>query len=149
MRSGFGYLDEISRYVIEDHIRNPRNADPIPEYNTQAQIDNPFCGDEVTIHARIEENRLEAIYVLSTGCAITHASASIMAEIVEGKSLSEISDIALRIRQMLSDDQIADDDSDALGDAAALREVARFPLRIKCALLAWATLEDALESYEC
>ena len=149
MRNGFGHLDEINRYVVEDHIRNPRNAEPIPSFNVEARIDNPFCGDEVTVQARVDGNRVAAIYVLGTGCAITQASASMMAEVVEGKRRSEISDLASTMRQMLSDGQEPKGRaSDALGDAAALRGVSRFPIRIKCALLAWATLEDAIDNID-
>ena len=148
MRSGFGHLDEVNRYVVEDHIRNPRNADPISEYNAEAQIDNPFCGDEVTVQVYIDEDRVAAIYVLGTGCAITQASASIMGELVDGKERSEISDLASIVRQMLSDGEVPSaGDADAIGDAVSLRDVYRFPVRIKCALLAWATLEDAIDSY--
>ncbi len=148
MRSGFGHLDEVNRYIVEDHIRNPRNSEPITDFNAEAQIDNPFCGDEVTVQARIDEDRVASIYVLGTGCAITQASASVMAEVVDGMKRSEIAEMASTMRQMLADGKLPHGELlDAIGDAVALRDVSKFPVRIKCALLAWATLEDAINNY--
>ena len=149
MRSGIGHLDEVNRYIVEDHCRNPRNIEPISDYNAEANIDNPFCGDEVTVQVRMEDDRVSAICVHGSGCAITQASASMMGELVEGKRRSEIAEAATIMRRMLAEGQAPDiDDADAIGDAISLRDVSRFPIRIKCALLAWATLEDAIESLE-
>lgn len=149
MRSGIGHLDEVNRYIVEDHCRNPRNIEPISDYNAEANIDNPFCGDEVTVQVRMEDDRVSAICVHGSGCAITQASASMMGELVEGKRRSEIAESAIIMRRMLMEGQepVADD-ADAIGDAISLRDVSRFPIRIKCALLAWATLEDAIENLE-
>ena len=149
MRSGFGHLDEVNRYIVEDHCRNPRNTDPISDYNAEANIDNPFCGDEVTVQIRVEDDRVAEICVHGTGCAITQASSSMMGEVVEGMLRSEIADSATIMRRMLSEgEEPIGDDADAIGDATSLKDVSRFPVRIKCALLAWATLEDAIESLD-
>ena len=147
MRSGIGHLDEVNRYIVEDHCRNPRNVDPIAEPNAEASIDNPFCGDEVTVQIRLDQDRVSAICVHGTGCAITQAAASMMGEAVEGKRRSEIAESAAVMRRMLTEGQELDDDeAEVIGDAISLRDVSRFPVRIKCALLAWATLEDAIDS---
>jgi len=149
MRSGIGHLDEVNRYIVEDHCRNPRNIDPISDYNAEANIDNPFCGDEVTVQLRMDDDRVSAICVHGSGCAITQASASMMGELVEGKCRSEIAESAIIMRRMLTEGQEPTaDDVDAIGDAISLRDVSRFPIRIKCALLAWATLEDAIDSLD-
>lgn len=149
MRSGIGHLDEVNRYIVEDHCRNPRNIDPISDYNAEANIDNPFCGDEVTVQLRMEDDRVSAICVHGSGCAITQASASMMGELVEGKRRSEVANSATIMRRMLTEGQEPHaDDADAIGDAISLRDVSRFPIRIKCALLAWATLEDAIDSLD-
>ena len=149
MRSGIGHLDEVNRYIVEDHCRNPRNVELIPDYNAEASIDNPFCGDEVTVQIRVEDDRVSAICVHGTGCAITQASASMMGEVVEGKRCSEIAESAMIMRRMLAEDREPDaDEAEAIGDAISLRDVSRFPIRIKCALLAWATLEDAIGSLD-
>ena len=145
MRSGFGHLDEISRYTVEDHIRNPRNAEPIADPDANAMIDNPFCGDEVVVQVRLDGDRVDAIQVIGYGCAITQASASMMGEISEGKSLTELNEIDAAVRAMFADGEVPDDATeDLLGDSVALQGVSKFPIRIKCALLPWATLEDAI-----
>ena len=145
MRGGFGHLDETNRYIVEDHMRNPRNAEPIDGGNASATIDNPFCGDEVRVELRLSDAEVKAIFVQGTGCAITQASASIMAELVDGKDVSEIQDISSAVRGMFSNREALDPaDEEKIGDAIVLRDVSRFPIRVKCALLPWATLEDAI-----
>ena len=146
MRSGLGHLDEVNRYIVEDHCRNPRNSEPIAKPDAEASIDNPFCGDEVSVQLKVDDDRLAALSVLGTGCAITQASASIMGEVVEGKGRSEIIEIAEAFRRMMAEGEVASESVEGLlGDAVALEGVSRFPIRVKCALLPWVTLEDALE----
>ena len=148
MRSGFGHLDETNRYVVEDHYRNPRNSDPISKYNANARIDNPFCGDEVYVQLLIEDGVINSISVQGSGCAITQAASSMLGEVAEGRSVDEIVGLSGIVRQMFSSGELpADDDADEIGDTVALRDVSRFPIRVKCALLAWATLEDAIQNY--
>ena len=148
MRRGFGHLDETNRYVVEDHYRNPRKSDPISGYNAEARIDNPFCGDEVYVQLRIVGDAIDDISVQGTGCVITQAASSMMGEIVEGRNVSEIDGLSGIVRQMFSKGELpSEDDADEIGDTVALRDVSRFPIRVKCALLAWATLEDAIEGY--
>ena len=148
MRSGFGHLDEVNRYIVEDHCRNPRNFQPLSNPDAVATIDNPFCGDEVTVQLRVEDDCVAEVSVQGTGCAITQASASIMGESTEGKQFAEVAEMSSAVRRMLSEGKAPDGaDEDLLGDAVALRDVSRFPVRIKCALLAWATLEDAIANY--
>ena len=148
MRSGFGHLDETNRYVVEDHYRNPRNADPISAHNAEARIDNPFCGDEVYVQLLIEEGVIGSISVQGSGCAITQAASSMLGEVAEGRGVAEIVGLSAIVRQMFSDGELpSDDDADEIGDTVALRDVSRFPIRVKCALLPWATLEDAIQNH--
>lgn len=148
MRSGFGHLDETNRYIVEDHYRNPRNSEPISRYNADARIDNPFCGDEVYVQLRVEDGVIDAISVQGSGCAITQAASSMLGEVAEGRSIAEIVGLSAIVRQMFSEGELpADGDADEIGDTVALRDVSRFPIRVKCALLAWATLEDAIQKY--
>lgn len=147
MRSGIGHLDEVNRYIVEDHCRNPRYFEPVDDPDAEATIDNPFCGDEVSVQLKVEDGRVTGLCVVGSGCAITQASASIMGEIVWGRTCSEIGDIAGVFKRMMVERELPyGEDEDVLGDAVALRDVSRFPIRIKCALLAWATLEDAIGS---
>ena len=144
MRSGFGHLDEMSRYIVEDHCRNPRNTEPISNPNADATIDNPFCGDEVVVQLKVESDRIVSISVNGYGCIITQASASMMGELSDGKSFVELDEIVTAVRAMFDGNMPDGEDVDLIGDMTALSGVSRFPVRIKCALLAWATLEDAI-----
>ena len=91
---------------------------------------------------------IDAISVQGSGCAITQASSSMLGEVAEGRSVAEIVGISAMVRQMFSKGELpTDDDADEIGDTVALRDVSRFPIRVKCALLAWATLEDAIQKY--
>ena len=148
MRSGFGHLDETNRYVVEDHVRNPRRSDSLTDHNAEARIDNPFCGDEVFVQLRIAEGLIDSISVQGSGCAITQAASSMMGEVAEGRQIAEINELSGIVRQMLTKGELPRDrEADEIGDMVALRDVSRFPVRVKCALLPWATLEDAIERY--
>ncbi len=149
MRAGFGHLDEVNRLIVEDHCRSPRNSEPITNHNAEARIDNPFCGDEVLVQLRIDGGSIADISVQAYGCAITQAAASIMGERVEQCDIDDVHQIATVIRKMLSAGELSSEEElDAVGDSIALKDVARFPVRVKCALLAWATLEDAIDTFE-
>lgn len=149
MRSGFGHLDETNRYVVEDHVRNPRNTGSLADHNAEARIDNPFCGDEVYVELLIADGLVASISVQGTGCAITQAASSMMGEVAEGRRIAEIIDLSGIVRQMLANGELPGDrEADEIGDMVALRDVSRFPVRVKCALLPWATLEDAIERYK-
>ena len=149
MRSGIGHLDETHRHIVEDHCRNPRNFNTLNTADTQAYIDNPFCGDDVLVQLKLDNNTLAQVCVQGRGCAICQASASIMAELIQGVQITEASKLSEQIRKMLStDQQLNQTESDAIGDAIALQGVRNFPIRVKCALLAWATLEEALKNHQ-
>ena len=148
MRSGFGHLDDTNRYIVEDHFRNPRKSESLTGHNAEARIDNPFCGDEVYVQLRIAEGLIDSISVQGSGCAITQAASSMMGEVAEGRQIAEINDLSGIVRQMLTKGELPRDrEAEEIGDMVALRDVSRFPVRVKCALLPWATLEDAIERY--
>ncbi len=146
MRSGLGHLDEIHRHIVEDHCRNPRNYAALETVHSEARIDNPFCGDDVLVQLNLQDGRLAEVCAQGHGCAICQASASIMGELIEGLEASDTPRAASVFRKMLTtDDELESAEIDSIGDAIALQDVKRFPIRIKCALLAWVALEDALE----
>ena len=144
-------LDELYREVILDHYRNPRKRGRLPEPDRHAEGHNPLCGDEIALDLRLEGDRVAEVRVTGQGCSISQASASMMAEAIEGKTRAEIEELAHRFRMMM-DIEEGDADLDdsrpggSLGDLEALQGVRRFPVRIKCADLAWTTLAEALES---
>ena len=143
-------LDELYREVILDHYRNPRKRGSIPEADAHSEGSNPLCGDEIALDLRLEGDRVAEVRVTGQGCSISQASASMMAEAIEGKTRAEIAEITHRFKVMM---EIEEGDAGidesrpgaSLGDLEALQGVRRFPVRIKCADLAWTTLTDALD----
>ena len=139
-------LDDLYREVILDHYRNPRNRAEIDAPDHQAEGVNPLCGDEVVVELRMDDGRVEAISVRGHGCSISQSSGSMMAAAIEGRTRDEISDLAKQFRAMFAGDDGPDEPQRELGDLAALQGVRRYPVRVKCATLPWATLDEALSS---
>jgi nitrogen fixation protein NifU and related proteins len=144
-------LEDLYREVILDHYRNPRNQGHLEHPDARAQGVNPLCGDEVTIELGFDGDVVTAVAVDSQGCSISQSSASMMTEAIRGKTRGEIEQLITRFRQMMSLDGEADLGLDperpgaVLGDLEALQGVRNYPVRIKCANLAWNTLIEALE----
>jgi nitrogen fixation protein NifU and related proteins len=136
-------LQDLYQEVILDHNRRPRNFRAI-ETGRKAEGYNPLCGDRLTVYLRIENGRIEDASFLGSGCAISTASASLMTESVKGKTLEEARDLFERFHQMItrSPEQPIDD----LGKLTALAGIRQFPIRVKCASLAWHTLRAAAET---
>jgi nitrogen fixation NifU-like protein len=138
-------LDEMYRDIILDHYRSPRGKKPIDAANVTAEGHNPSCGDDIKLEVEIKDNVLKDVHVDCKGCAISVASGSMLAETVKGKTFEEVSETARVIRRMLKGE--IDEPPDNIGDLGALAGVRQFPVRIKCALLAWVTLIEGLEKY--
>ncbi len=132
--------------LILEHFRNPRNRKPVADAQLEAEEFNPFCGDRVQLQIKLDdENRVCEVSALSEGCSIIQASASMMSDYLNGKSLDEIEDLAERFRQMMRGN--AEDSADSLGDLQAFEVVRQYPVRIKCALLPWTALEEGVQAY--
>ena len=144
---GLGELDELYEEIILDHYRNPRNNEELDNPDTEIEANNPFCGDEVKIQLRFRDGRVNGVGVTGRGCAISKSSASLLSELAEGRTQGELSRTTNLVRRMMRDESLTEDELDDLGDLEALRGVRKYPVRIKCALLSWAALQDALESY--
>jgi nitrogen fixation NifU-like protein len=142
-------LDDLYREVILDHYRNPRRRGSLEHPDAHAEGQNPLCGDEISLDVALDGDRVTDVRILGRGCSISQASASMMAEAVAGKTLLEVAELTHRFKAMM---EIEEGDAGidearpgaALGDLEALRGVRRFPVRIKCADLPWATLAEAL-----
>lgn len=131
--------------VILDHNRNPRNFGAKPEGCTcTAHGYNPLCGDEVQVHLKIEDGVITDIAFEGHGCAISTASASLMTEALKGKTEAE-ADALFKAMHAYLTDKSSDTDADRLGKLAVLGGVKDYPMRVKCATLAWHTLQAALE----
>jgi nitrogen fixation NifU-like protein len=139
-------LDELYRELILDHYKRPRHHDPIADPDVVAEGYNPVCGDEIEMQVRFEGGRVADIGLVGRGCSISQASGSMMSDLILGKDAPEIRRLSDEFKQMLKDPESAVPED--LGDLEALQGVARFAVRVKCATLAWHTLEDALAQHE-
>lgn len=135
-------LQSLYQELILQHYRNPRNRGELQSPNVEIAMNNPVCGDEITLRLRVADQRIVDARFTGHGCSISQASASMMAQQIEGKSLAEVRELARRFTQMMHGDEEAARDRE-LGDLRALAGVAKFPVRIKCALLAWNALDEA------
>jgi nitrogen fixation NifU-like protein len=135
-------LDDLYKEVILDHYKSPRNKRGLPDATVSLHKNNPLCGDEITVHARLGDGRIAEIAFEGQGCSISQASASMMTEAVQGLSTEDAGGMAGEFRGMM--EGRVDPDEDQFGDLMALKGVVRYPVRIKCAVLAWDVLEDAL-----
>jgi nitrogen fixation NifU-like protein len=139
----FNNLDTLYRQVIMDHYKNPRNKGTLDNGLT-LEMNNPTCGDRIQLHFIIEDDTVTDAKFEGEGCSISLASASMMTQVVKGKSVEE----ALKLSQYFSDMMLgkeADSEGLELGDIEALQGVQKFPARIKCATLAWKAMEKAID----
>ena len=139
-------LDGLYGDAIMDHYRQPRHRDPVPDPHLHSHEFNPFCGDEVTIQARLDpQGRVAAVSSVSEGCSIIQASASMMADCMEGKTLPQLAQLSQLFRQMMRGEPLPNAALQEMGDLPALLAVRQYPVRIKCALLPWLALEEGIE----
>jgi nitrogen fixation NifU-like protein len=137
-------ISALYQEMILDHYRKPRNKGEIENADASVPMKNPLCGDEITLHVRFGSESIDEVSFSGRGCSISQASASMMTQLVKGRPFVEVETLRNRFRDMVMGDEAAAGDS-ALGSLRALSGVARFPARVKCALLAWNALETALE----
>ncbi len=143
-------LEDLYREIILDHYRTPRNRGELPTPPAVvAQGHNPLCGDEITVFLEVRDGAVSDVKVAGQGCSISQSSASMMSQAIKGLPVDEVRALVRRFKGMMSIEDISDDATDGdgvqLGDLEALQGVVKFPVRIKCATLAWNTLLDALE----
>jgi len=149
---GFGGLQDLYGEVILDHNRRPRNFGRLPGASHSAAGYNPLCGDRVEVYLRVEQGRIEEIAFEGVGCAISTASASMMTEALRGKSLEETRRLFEDFHSLVTGAPPGGGADDArggapeLGKLAAFAGVGEYPMRVKCATLAWHALQSALAS---
>jgi nitrogen fixation NifU-like protein len=136
-------LDDIYKEVILDHYKNPRNKRELPEATLRCSRNNPLCGDEITVFVRADGDTVQEVAFVGQGCSISQSSASMMTEAVSGKPLEDVRRLIHDFRAMMAGD--LDPTEEEFGDLVALKGVVKYPIRIKCAVLAWDVLQEALE----
>jgi nitrogen fixation NifU-like protein len=136
-------LRELYQTVILDHYRKPRNRRRPDGTNREAEGRNPLCGDQVRVYVRVEDDTVADVGFEGSGCAISTASASLMTQIVKGRSRTEIDAVFDRFHDLVTGR--GDVDAASVGKLEVLAGVREFPARVKCATLAWHALRAALE----
>jgi nitrogen fixation NifU-like protein len=150
-------LEDLYREIILDHYRSPRNHGELPPPAHRTEGFNPLCGDEIILTLLVDDDRIADVRVIGHGCSISQSSASLMTGAVKGLSVADARRSMRSFKRMMTvaedgdlDDEDADEPVDlrSLGELAALQGVVKFPVRIKCATLAWNTLDQALLELE-
>lgn len=136
-------LEELYKEVILDHYRSPRNKGRLDPHDVSLERNNPLCGDEIELFLRFDGDSVAAVAFEGKGCSISQASASMMTEKVKGLRVKDATELAESIKRMMAGEE--EGDPSALGDLVSLKGVVKYPVRIKCALLSWNTLLEALE----
>jgi nitrogen fixation NifU-like protein len=137
-------LQDLYQEVILDHNKRPRNFRAI-EHGQKAEGYNPLCGDRLTVYLRVENGRIQDASFQGSGCAISKASASLMTAALKGRGQAEAQALFVRVHAMLTEGPGSNVKPEELGKLAVLSGVWEFPVRIKCATLAWHALRSALE----
>ena len=139
-------LRDLYQEMILDHGKRPRNFRRLEEASCSAEGHNPLCGDRFTVYLHIEGGVVRDATFQGGGCAISTASASMMTECLKGKTLDEIKELFERFHKLLTGASPAVEDAPDLGKLSVFSGVREFPVRVKCATLAWHTLRAALEN---
>lgn len=136
-------LGDLYRETVLDHFRSPRGRKPLDRVDRSQNGHNPLCGDRMTVSVKLEGDTIAGVSVESTGCAISIASGSMLAELLPGMTKAQAQELAVAFRGMMHGNPAPE--GMEIGDLDTLEGIRNFPVRVKCALLAWMTLEDALK----
>ena len=137
-------IEDLYQEVILDHSRRPRNFGELPDAAVRVRGDNPACGDEIHLGVKFDaDGGVADIKFSGGGCAISQASASLMTMKLKGKSRAEVTEMLRAFHELVTNEK--SESAKALGDLRAMQGVRKFPQRVKCAMLAWRALEQALE----
>ncbi|HWZ32703.1 MAG TPA: SUF system NifU family Fe-S cluster assembly protein [Bryobacteraceae bacterium] len=138
-------IDDLYQEIILDHSKKPRNFGPLENASAHAEGFNPLCGDRLTLELKLDGDTVQDARFRGAGCAISVASASLMTEALKGKTREQAEQMFQRFHQLLTTDAPQPED---LGKLAVFSGVREYPMRVKCATLAWHTLHAALQNQE-
>jgi nitrogen fixation NifU-like protein len=141
-------LKELYQQVILDHNKSPRNFRVIENATQQAEGYNPLCGDRLDVYLIVEDGIVKDVSFKGEGCAISKASASVMTSLLKGKKIEEAEELFEKFHDLVTGKLGENPDLDALGKLAVFAGVQEFPVRVKCASLAWHTMMNALHNKE-
>lgn len=138
-------LQSLYQEVILSHYRRPRNHREVAEPSARVHMNNPTCGDEIALALRVEGDHIVEVGFTGQGCSISQASASMMTELLTGRTLAQAEGLSAAFRDLVHG-KVTPAESRQLGDLRALAGVAKFPVRVRCAMLAWNALAEAARS---
>lgn len=139
-------LDDLYREVILDHYRSPRNKHGLDDATIDVHRNNPLCGDDITIKVSVDADGIaKDVAFEGQGCSISQASASMLTEQIRGRPVKEIETLVENFRAMMAGEEGPSEEE--LGDLVALKGVVKYPVRIKCAVLAWDALQEGVQTY--
>ena len=139
-------FEDLYQDIILDHYRSPKNRSPVLDgEDVHVHHSNPLCGDELDLRIRVDDGRIDGLAFSGEGCSISQSSASTMTLAMEGRELDDVLDLVDDFRTMMRGDEPRRPDD--LGDGIAFTGVAKLPVRVKCALLSWMAVKDAVETY--
>jgi nitrogen fixation NifU-like protein len=141
-----GALADLYQEMILDHYRRPRNKGTLEPHTHRVGLTNPSCGDELELDLLLDGETIADVRFSGRGCSISQASASMMTQLIKGKTVAQARQLASRFNEMMHGSAEAAADH-ALGEARALAGVAKFPVRVKCALLGWSALEEGTKNH--
>jgi nitrogen fixation NifU-like protein len=133
-------LQDFYKEIVLDHYQRPRNRGELPGADLEEYLNNPLCGDEVTVYANLRDSEIAEVAFIGRGCAISQASASMLAERLQGKSREEAEAEVEAFLEMMRTEE-----NEALGDLTALKGIIQTPNRIRCATLAWDAFKRGLK----
>jgi len=139
-------LRDLYQQVILDHNKSPRNFKKLETANKTAEGYNPLCGDKINIYLEVENDVVKDVSFIGSGCAISKASASIMSTIIKGKTIDEAEKLFRKFHALITGKLNDNENIEDLGKLAVLAGVKEFPVRVKCASLAWHTMISALKN---
>ena len=135
-------LTDLYQEMILDHSKNPKNFGVLDRYTCTAEGNNPMCGDQLTVYVNVEDNIVSDVSYRARGCAISVASASIMSQMIKGKTLEEVNILFDKFHRLcMGEDIEEDEDTETL---QALSGVSKFPTRVKCATMSWHAVKEAI-----
>lgn len=142
-------LQELYQAIILDHNRRPKNYGRLEGATAHKEGRNPTCGDEIVLELKVENGAIADVRFTSQGCAVSRASASIMTQAVKGKTRAEADRLFTQFHDLVTGKlKLSAQEARSFGEMAAFSGVARFPIRVKCASMAWHTLQAALRDAE-
>ena len=141
-------LNDLYQEVILDHYRRPRRRGALDNPDLKSEGFNPFCGDQVILALNLDgDGHIGEAAFEGEGCSISQASASMLADRLAGMTLDEAEEMVRTFKGVMQGVELSEEDEEALGEIVALQGVREFPIRVKCALLGWTTLQDAIADY--